>query len=181
MITLEFLYTLMGVMVGGVALVNLLTRDNPKRLRNALFWGIYAVTFLAGSHLPDLVNGVLVIAMAVVASAGGLGQGKADASGAARQEESARRWGNLLFVPALIIPAITLLGTLTLKGATVRGVPLVDPKLVTLISLGIATLVALAAAMLMLRPPALATIAMAITSPPLTRSGRCEPARKVTA
>jgi uncharacterized membrane protein len=158
MITLEFLYTLMGAMVGGVALVNLLTRDNPKRLRNALFWGIYAVTFLAGSHLPDVVNGGLVIAMVIVASAGGLGQGRADASGAARQEASARRWGNRLFVPALIIPAITLLGTLTLKGAVVRGVPLVDPKQVTLISLGIATLVALAAAMLMLRPPALAPV-----------------------
>jgi uncharacterized membrane protein len=157
-ITLEFLYALMGLMVGGVALVNLLTRDNPKRLRNALFWGIYAVTFLAGSHLPDLVNGGLVIAMVLVASAGGLGQGRADTSGAERQEQSARRWGNLLFVPALIIPTLTLLGTLTLKGATVRGVPLVDPKQVTLISLGFATLAALAVGMLMLRPPVLAPL-----------------------
>ena len=75
MITLDFIYALMGLMVGGVALVNLLTRDNPKRLRNAAFWGIYATTFLAGSHLPDVVNGCLVIAMVLVASAGGLGQG----------------------------------------------------------------------------------------------------------
>ena len=158
MISLEFLYVLMGLLVGGVALVNLLTRDNPKRLRNALFWGIYAVTFLGGSRLPDFANGILVIAMVLVASFGGLGQGKTDGGGREAREASARRWGNRLFIPALVIPALTLLGTLTLKRVRVGGAPIVDPAQVTLVSLAIATIVALAVGMAMLRPPALAPL-----------------------
>lgn len=158
MITLEFLYVLMGLLAGGVALVNAADRSNPRRRNNALFWGIYATTFLAGSRLPDLVNGVLVLAMVAVAGFGKLGQGSADATTHEARQASARRWGNLLFVPALVIPALTLLGTLTLKHVRVGGVPLVDPRQVTLISLGLATLAALAAGMLMLRPPLLTPV-----------------------
>ena len=157
MISLELLYVLMGAMVGGVALVNLLSRDNPKRFRNALFWGIYAATFLLGSHLTNVVNGTLVNAMVLVASFGGLGQGTPTGSREER-EAAARRWGNRLFVPALLIPGLTLLGTLTLKRVYLAGQPLVDPKQVTLVSLAVATLVALSTAMAMLRPPPLAPV-----------------------
>jgi uncharacterized membrane protein len=157
-IGLEALYVLMGALTAGVSLVNLFDRSAPKHLKNALFWGLYSATFLLGSHLPDLANGVLVIAMVLVAGVGGLGGGRADATTREQREASARRWGNWLFVPALVIPALTLLGTATLKGARVGGVPLVDARQVTLVSLAGATLVALAVGVLMLRPPALAPV-----------------------
>ena len=158
MIGLGFLYLLMGLLVGGAALVNLLTRDNPKRLRNATFWGLYAVSFLAGSYLTDFANGLLVIAMVLVASFGGLGQGAGEGVSRADREASARRWGNRLFIPALLLPALTLLGTLTLKRVRIAGHPLVDPKQVTLVALALAILVALGVAMAMLRPPPLAPV-----------------------
>jgi uncharacterized membrane protein len=154
LITLGFVYVLMGALAGGVALVNLVDRDNPRRYNNAIFWGCWAVTFVAGSSLPDLASGVLVLVMVLVASVGKLGQGREDTTTRAEREQSARRWGNRLFVPALLVPALTLLGTLFLKDVRLRGVPLVDPKQATLISLGLATLVALGAAVAMLRPPA---------------------------
>jgi uncharacterized membrane protein len=59
-----------------------------------------------------------------------------------------------LFVPALTIPAVTVLGTFTFKSLHVGGVALIDPKQVTLISLGFATVVALIVALAMLRPRA---------------------------
>jgi uncharacterized membrane protein len=154
MITLEFIYLLMGLLLGGITLVNLRDRTNRKRFGNATFWGMYAATFLFGSYLPHLVSGILVIAMAAVAGFGGLGKGDADTTTQAERVESAARLRNRLYVPALLVPGIALLGTLTLKKATLHGAPLVDPKQVTVISLGIATLVALAAALAMLRPPA---------------------------
>ncbi|MEP6690191.1 MAG: DUF979 domain-containing protein [Gemmatimonadaceae bacterium] len=157
MISLEYIYVLMGAMVAGVALVNAFDASNPRRWRNTVFWGIYAATFLAGSRLSHFVSGLLVIAMAIVATAG-LGQGTADTTTRAEREASARRWGNRLLVPALIIPAVTLLGTIFLKGLLVNGRPLVDQKQVTLISLGIATVVGLVAGMTILRPPALAPV-----------------------
>ena len=152
MITLEFVNVLMGLMMAGVAIVNLRDRTSPKRYNNAAFWGLYAVTFLAGSYLSDFANGLVVIAMVLVMAIGKLGGAPAEATTRTEREASAAKWGNRLFIPALTIPAVTLLGTLTLKRLSFNGVPLVDPKQVTLISLGLATVIALVVGMLMLRP-----------------------------
>jgi len=157
-ITLEHIYWLSGLMMAGVAIVNWRDRSNPRRFNNTAFWGIYAITFLAGSHLPDLANGFLVIAMVLVASIRGLGQGKQESSSREEREASAQRWGNRLFIPALAIPFVTVLGTVLFKKITIHGNPVVDLKQVTVISLALATLVALAAGMIMLRPPLFAPI-----------------------
>lgn len=158
MITFEFVNVLMGLMMAGVAIVNLLDRTSRKRYNNAAFWGLYAVTFLAGSYLPNFVNGLVVIAMVLVMAIGKLGGAPPEASTRAERETSAAKWGNRLFIPALTIPAVTLLGTLTLKRLSFNGTPLVDPTQVTLISLGLATVIALIVGMLMLRPPLRAPI-----------------------
>ena len=151
MITLEHIYWLSGLMMTGVAIVNFRDRSNRRRINNTAFWGIYGITFLIGSRLPDVVNGFLVIAMVLVASIRGLGQG-ADLTAAEEREASARRWGNKLFIPALTIPILTVAGTFAFKRFTVNGAPLVDVKQVTVIALAIATLVALAVGMILLRP-----------------------------
>lgn len=158
MITLEHVYWLTGLMMAGVAVVNSRDSTNPRRFNNTAFWGIYAITFLVGSRLPDLVNGFLVIAMVVVASIRGLGQGKGESASREEREASARRWGNKLFIPALAIPLVTVLGTFVFRKITLNGSALVDVKQVTVISLAIATFIALAIGMAMLRPPLTAPI-----------------------
>lgn len=158
MITLEHVYWLTGLFIAGVALVNLRDSTNPRRLNNTAFWGIYAVTFLAGTHLPDVVNGFLLIGMVLFASIRGLGQGRAESTSPEQRAVSAQKWGNRLFIPALAIPLVTVLGTLFLKRITINASPVVDVKQVTVISLAIATLVALAVGMMMLKPPLLAPI-----------------------
>lgn len=152
MITLELVYVVMGVMMAGIAVVNLRDRSNARRYNNAAFWGIYGATFLLGSHVPNVINGVLVIAMVLIMAIGKLGGPPPEQATPADRELSAARWGNQLFIPALAIPAVTLLGTLTFKYLTLDGRPLIDPKQITLISLGVATVVALVVGMLMLRP-----------------------------
>ena len=151
MIGLEFLYRMMGVLVLGVALVNLRDTANPRRWRNTAFWGLYAVTFLAGSYLSDRVNGFLVIGMVIVASIG-MSQGGGESTSRAERERSAAKWGNRLFIPVLVIPICTLLGTFVFKGGTFAGYAVMDPRQVTLISLGLSTLLALIVGAVMLRP-----------------------------
>ncbi|MFL5594364.1 MAG: DUF979 domain-containing protein [Gemmatimonadaceae bacterium] len=158
MITLEHIYWLTGSMMAGVAIVNWRDKSNARRFNNTAFWGIYSVTFLVGSRLPDLASGFLVIAMVIVASVRGLGQGKAEGVSRAEREASAQRWGNKLFIPALTIPILTVSGTLIFKRIAIGGSPIVDLKQVTVISLAIATLIALAVGMVMLRPPIFAPI-----------------------
>lgn len=150
MISLEVVYVLMGIMTGGVALVDL--RD--RRWSNALFWGIYALTFLAGTRLPPVVVGTLVIVMALVPTVRKLAGAPAEATTPPEREASAARLRNRLFIPALAIPVVTVIGTLTLGRIAIGGTPLVAPAQVTLVSLGLSTVVALLIAMAMLRPGA---------------------------
>jgi uncharacterized membrane protein len=157
-ITLEHIYWLMGALAGSVAFVNARDASNPKRWNNAAFWGLYAVTFLVGSRLPHFATGCLVIAMVLVASIGKLGQTTRESQTLAQREESAARWGNRLFIPALTIPAVTVAGSVFLRAMHFNGAPLVDPRQVTQISLGLGALAGLAVAMLMLRPPVTAPV-----------------------
>jgi uncharacterized membrane protein len=96
--------------------------------------------------------------MVVIAAVGKLGGAPPEGTTRADREASAAKWGNRLFIPALTIPAVTLLGTLTLKNMHLNGAPLIDVKQVTLISLGFSTVAALLIGMVMLRPPARAPI-----------------------
>jgi len=153
MITLEFVYLLMGLMVAGIAIVNLRDRSSPKRYNNAAFWGLYAISFLVGSHLPNFVNGLIVIGMVLVVAIGKLGGAPPEQTTRTEREASAARWKNLLFIPALAIPAVTLFGNVAFKKWQIGGVPIADPKEVTLIALGVATVVALIVGLVLLRPP----------------------------
>jgi uncharacterized membrane protein len=154
MIGLELVYLLMGAMTAGIAWENFRDRATPRHLVHAAFWGLYAVSFLVGTHLSDLANGLLVLGMVLVVSVRGLGRSTTELTTAEQRTESARVLGNRLFIPALAIPLLTVLGTLTLKSATIGGRALVDPKQVTVISLALATVVALALGLWILRPPA---------------------------
>jgi uncharacterized membrane protein len=120
--------------------------SNRKRWINASFWALLALSMLAGDRLSDLGNGLLVIALVAVAALGGLGRSAAPDEPAERQARAAQH-GNRLFLLALVIPVTALAGTLLFK-----GVPwLIDPKQVTLVSLALGALLALAGGLIWLR------------------------------
>lgn len=153
MISIQFLYTLMGVLTGGAALINLRDRANPRRLSNAAFWALWTISFLFGTWLPDLANAAIILAMVAVASTRGVRASGTESTTAAERTASAAKWGNTLFVPALAVPVITLIANATIGHIMIGGHPLVEAKQVTLVSLGIATLVSLTIGMALLRPP----------------------------
>ena len=66
MITLEYVYILMGLMFAAFAALSLNDRTNPKRFGNAAFWGVLAIVFLLGSELSDFWNGILALALIVI-------------------------------------------------------------------------------------------------------------------
>jgi uncharacterized membrane protein len=142
-----------------MALLSARDSSNPRRYVNAGFWGLLAVSFLLGAQLGDFGNGLLALGLAALA---GLGLGEAKPATTNRDERRARavRRGNLLFLPALIIPAAALWGTLAAKN-TQWGASLIDPSQATLISLVIGVLIALAVAMIWLKPPPIAPLSEA--------------------
>jgi uncharacterized membrane protein len=158
MIRLTAVYALAGVFFVAFAVLSAFDRTNRRRFGNAAFWALLALSFLAGDRLGDLGNGLLVLGLVTLAGAGALGRGNPPTTSPDERRAEAQRRGNGLFLAALIIPATALAGTLLFRHVTIDGAPLVDPKQVTLVSLGLGVLIALVVSMRWMRAPVLAPL-----------------------
>jgi uncharacterized membrane protein len=157
-ITLHWLYILAGAVFAAFAISAARDPTNPRRLGNAAFWGLLAVSFWFGDLLGDIGNGVLVLALVGIAGAHWLGRGSAQSTSVEQRERSSNRLGNRLFLPALIIPLTAFAGTLLFNYTPLRSAGLIDPKATTLVLLGAGVIVALAVCYVWLRPPLAAPV-----------------------
>ncbi len=149
LISLDHVYYVLGALIAVVALLSFLDKNNPKRLLTGTFWGLYSIVFLFGNMISPVYMGILVIAMAVIAGFGGVGTGRHEEATLEQRTAQSRRLGNWLLLPALLIPAITMFGTLGLKEFKLGGLQLLDKANLTLVSLGLACVLALVAAMVL--------------------------------
>ena len=153
MIKLSAVYVLAGLVFAAFAVLSALDRNNRKRLGNAAFWGLVALSFLAGDHLGDLGNGILVLGLAGIAGLGLLGRGQPATTSPEERRALAERFGEKLFIPALTLPVVVAFGVLVLKPVTIGGTPLLDPKQATLLSLALAAVIAVGVGLILLRQP----------------------------
>lgn len=141
MISLPWVYAMMGTIFAAYALIGV--RERPA---NAVFWALLALSMWAGDRLGDFGNGVLVLGLVALGAFGRMRRGGAEASPETRRS-GAERFGNRLFIVALIIPATALVGTLLFKQMPL----LFDGKQATLIALALGELVACATGCLWFR------------------------------
>ncbi|WP_129791113.1 DUF979 domain-containing protein [Sphingosinicella sp. CPCC 101087] len=158
MITLHWAYTLAGAMFAAFALLSALDRSNRKRFGNAAFWGLMALSLLAGGQLGDFVNGLLVLGLVGLAGFGLIGRGNPPTSSEDERRAWSARLGNRLFLPALIIPATALIGTLAYNYTPLGAFGWIEERRETYIFLCLGALLALAAIFAWLRPPAVAPL-----------------------
>jgi uncharacterized membrane protein len=158
MIKVEWFYWLCGIFFVLIALQVLNDRSNPKRVGSAAFWGILGVsfgygTFVVNKQAPSWLLGIAVIGLAVLAGTGFPGKGEERTTTPAERVHFADRFGNKLFLPALVIPVVA-----AIFGAWLAKVKLGDGKLLlqtgsaTIIGLGVASVLALVVGMVLLRP-----------------------------
>ena len=156
MITLHWLYLLAGAMFAMFAILSALDRANAKRLGNAAFWGLMALSLLAGDLIGDFGNGLLVLGLAGLAGFGFLGRSHPPTTGDEERQRWSDRLGNRLFLPALIIPATALIGTLAYNYTPLGGAGWIEAKRETYVFLALGVLLALATIFAWLKPSPIA-------------------------
>jgi uncharacterized membrane protein len=157
MVSLAHIFVVLGGLFIGAAVLD--ARD--RRWSVAAFWAILATPFLfgdailaahkAGTRWPAQAMGIGVIALGLLASRNRAGAPVDDRGQAPAREASAARLGNRLFVPALMIPVLTIALLLGAKHLRWDGAALIDPAQTALISLGIAAILALVVALAITR------------------------------
>jgi uncharacterized membrane protein len=157
-INLHWLYILAGAAFASFAISSARDATNPKRWGNSAFWSLLAASFWFGDFLSDIGNGLLVLALVAIAGLHLLGKGSRPSTSPEQRQAFSERYGNKLFVPALIIPFTAFAGTLAFNYTPLKDSRLIDPKSVTLVQLGVGVIIALVVCCAWLRPRAMAPI-----------------------
>ncbi len=159
MISMQWLYVFAGAIFASYAVASVRNAANPKRWGNAAFWSLLAASFWFGELLGDIANGVLVLMVVGLAGFHLIGRSPHEATTTVEERESfSERYGNKLFLPALIIPFTAFLGTLLFNYTALKDSGLIEPKSVTLVLLGVGVIIALVVCYLWLRPPAMSGV-----------------------
>jgi uncharacterized membrane protein len=158
MINLHWLYILAGIVFAGFAVGSARDGSNKKRFGNTAFWGLVALSFWFGDFLGDIGNGVLVLVLVAIAGAHLLGKGSKHSTSVEQRKGYSERYGNKLFLPALVIPFTAFVGTLAFNYTPLKNSGLIDPKSVTLVLLGLGVISALVICYAWLKPAATAPI-----------------------
>jgi len=157
-ITMTWLYAFAGAMFAAFALLSLTDRANPKRFGNGAFWGLMAVSLLAGDWIGSFGNGLLVLGLAGIAGFKLIGRSHPPTTSDEERVRWAQRLGNRLFLPALIIPVTALVGTLVYNYTPAGGLGWIEPKRETYLFLALGVIIALATLFVWLKPPAIAPL-----------------------
>ncbi len=158
LLSIESFYIVVGVILALIAVRIALDASHPSRWGSSIFWGLFAATFLLGKHVSPLVIGYLLLAMVVLAALQQVKKSHETTATKPERTASAERLGFRVFLPALLIPLVVVLGSILFRYFEVGNFRLASAGDATLVALGTAGLVALAAAMFVTRAPAHAAV-----------------------
>ena len=162
MLRIEFAYWLLAAFLAAAAWINL----RERRLAAAAFWAVLALLFgggtgvlaadAAGNPLPARIAGVGVLLLALLAPR--MRRVQVEEVSPEMRLSSAMRLGHRLFLPALLIPGVTVLVAVLGGYMVVDGHRLFAVNQMTLTGLALASLLAVFAALRLTHAPALAAV-----------------------
>lgn len=133
---LEYVYQATGLLLIAFSLQTFIDKSNNKRIGTGLFWLLYGLSFIFGKIVPDWFVGLMVLGLTLIAAGGFMGRGRYGHSDAEFRQLSADKLKNSMFIPALIVPLVTILWS-KVTGSS------------ALIGLGISAVIALAVALML--------------------------------
>ena len=162
MLRIEYAYWLLAAFLAAAAWINL----RERRLAAAAFWAVLALLFgggtgvlaadAAGNPAPARIAGAGVLLLALLAPR--MRRVQVEEVSPEMRLSSAMRLGHRLFLPALLIPGITLLVAVLGGYLVVDGHRLFAVNQMTLTGLALASLLAALAALRLTHAPALAVV-----------------------
>ncbi|OCQ23177.1 hypothetical protein A7985_04310 [Pseudoalteromonas luteoviolacea] len=146
LLSIDNIYLLIGFVVLFLVVKTLQDKNHPKRLTTALFWMLFGNVFLFGDLSITLVGetityqwvGISVLFIAALAGLGLVSMGTYTMPSEDELEKHSQNIGNKLFIPAVLIPIITVICTLFLGGTNIDGIFIFDQNHLTLASLTLA-------------------------------------------
>ena len=115
LLSLEFFLVLAGLYLAALTVDVARDAAHPRRLGSAVFWGLLAAVFIFGKHVPPVVVGYAVLAMALLVGLRQVAPPRREGRPAAERELDATRLGNALLWPVALIPVRVIAGGLALE------------------------------------------------------------------
>jgi uncharacterized membrane protein len=118
---LESIYQAVGLLIIVFSIQSFLDKGNKKRFGTALFWFIYGLSLCLGKVLPNWIVGLMIVILTLIVSLKLMGHGSYIQVNQKIRKHKAEQLKNTLFLPALVVPIITIswakvTGTSTLIG-----------------------------------------------------------------
>ncbi len=143
--SLEAIFVLSGVVLLIIGAFTFADRANPARVETGMFWILLGLAFALGNVLPYWVTGLLVVAMVAIDGLGLVRKGEYGETSHEERLRAADRFGWRIFLPVLMIPALTYGASVVFRG------PNVDGTRVVFVSLGFASVLAAIVALVLTR------------------------------
>jgi uncharacterized membrane protein len=153
LLELEYFFALAGIYLVFTAVQVWRDKSHPHRLGSTLFWGLLALLFMAGPHIPPVLVGYIVTFMVILTALKQVAARPAASPDHQARHASALALGNRLLLPAVGIPVIVIAGSWLFQRLDFGGWRLVDTGQATQVALGLATLVGLVLALRVCRAP----------------------------
>jgi uncharacterized membrane protein len=150
--SLEAVYVASGAVLLVFAGFTLFDRSNSSRIGSALFWALFGLTFALGGVLPAWAMGLIVVGMAALDGLGFVRSGRHEEAPPEERARHADRFGWKIFLPVLMIPAITYVSSSLPWGAGISA------DRIVYVSLGYASVAAGVVAWLLTRARPLALV-----------------------
>ena len=105
-VLLTIIYAIIGLVCISLSVFALRSNEQQAKVGTALFWSILGIIFIFGDWIPANIVGVLIIAMAVLSATKQVKVGSFKTSSEQFKLDSAKKIGNKLFVPALVLAVL---------------------------------------------------------------------------
>ncbi|MEG2411552.1 MAG: DUF979 domain-containing protein [Clostridium sp.] len=106
---LEVLFIVMGLVALYVGVKTLLDKEHKSKIGTATFWIALAIVIGFGRWIPNKVNGLLIVVMAIPSVFNKVLPGENKVATPEHRNKMAKKIGNKIFIPALMMGAFAII------------------------------------------------------------------------